>query len=162
MCEDLMVRIRPATPADADELARLRWDFRVEHGTPVSRTFEAFVEEFRAFASSVLADGAPWRAWVAQDGDRLVGCVWLQLVEKVPHPGRGRWERPIGYVTNMYVEPSSRNAGVGRGLLDEVVEHARDRGVDGLMLWPSERSTQFYRRAGFETGGWLWLDASGD
>ncbi|HKI29098.1 MAG TPA: GNAT family N-acetyltransferase, partial [Actinomycetota bacterium] len=83
------MEIRRATPGDADELARLRWDFRVEHGTPVSSTFEAFAEEFRAFATDVLADGTPWRAWVAQDEGRLVGCAWLQLVEKIPHPNRG-------------------------------------------------------------------------
>ena len=47
-----MVRIRPATPDDADELARLRWDFRVEHGTPVSRTFDEFIEEFRTLRTT--------------------------------------------------------------------------------------------------------------
>jgi hypothetical protein len=46
-------------------------------GTPVTRTFEAFAEEFRAFATDVLADGAPWRAWVAEDEGRLVGGLWL-------------------------------------------------------------------------------------
>ena len=49
-------RIRPATPDDADELARLRWDFRVEHGTPVTRTFEEFASEFRAFVTDALAE----------------------------------------------------------------------------------------------------------
>lgn len=86
-----MVVIRAATPDDADELARLRWDFRVEHGTPASRSFEEFVEGFRAFTAEVLADGSPWRAWVAEADARLVGCVWLQLVEKIPHPSRDRW-----------------------------------------------------------------------
>ena len=88
-----MPRLRLATPNDADELARLRWTFRVEHGTPVSRSFDEFLDEFRAFATEVLAEGSPWRAWVAEEGDRLVGCVWFQLVEKVPHPSRRRWQR---------------------------------------------------------------------
>jgi GNAT superfamily N-acetyltransferase len=83
-------------------------------------------------------------------------------VEKVPHPSRTRWERPVGYVTNMYVEPERRRMGFGRALLDAVVAHARERGVDGLMLWPSERSTPFYRRAGFGREGWLWLGIDGD
>ena len=112
------MRLRSATSDDADELARLRWDFRVEQGTPVARSFEDFVEEFRAFAATVLADGTPWQAWVAEDEGRLVGCAWLQLVEKVPHPSRGRWERPIAYVTNVYVEPSLRDEGLGARLLD--------------------------------------------
>jgi ribosomal protein S18 acetylase RimI-like enzyme len=146
-----MVTIRPATPDDATELARLRWDFRVEHGTPVSRTFAEFAREFHGFATDVLADGASWRAWVAEKETRLVGCVWLQLVEMVPHPNRARWERPIAYVTNAYVEPDLRSAGVGARLLDAAMGFAREREVAEAIVWPTPRSVSFYRRAGFGT-----------
>jgi RimJ/RimL family protein N-acetyltransferase len=132
-----MVEIRRATLDDADELARLRWDFRVEHGTPVSSTFEAFAEGFRAFATEALADGAPWRAWVAEDEGRLVGCAWLQLVEKIPHPSRGRWERPIAY--------------------------AREREAAEAVVWPTPPSASFYRRAGFGSeAAPLGMDLAGD
>lgn len=158
-----MVAIRRATPEDGDGLARLRWDFRVEHGTPVARTFDEFAEEFRGFASDVLADGAPWRAWVAEDGDRLVGCVWLQLVEKVPHPSRARWERPIAYVTNVYVEPGLRDAGLGARLLDAAMTFAREHGMAEAVVWPTPRSHSLYRRAGFGTGSApLGMDLAGD
>jgi ribosomal protein S18 acetylase RimI-like enzyme len=158
-----MPRIRAATPDDADELARLRWDFRIEHGTPVDRSFDDFVHEFRGFATDVLADGSPWRAWVADDGDRLVGCVWFQLVEKVPHPSRRRWERPIGYVTNVYVQPALRNEGLGGRLMDEALGFAREREVAEVVVWPSARSVSFYRRAGFgREDAPLLLDLAGD
>ena len=158
-----MPRLRLATPNDADELARLRWTFRVEHGTPVSRSFDEFRVEFRGFATEVLADGSPWRAWVTEDDGRLVGCLWLQLVEKVPHPSRGRWERPIGYVTNVYVEPDLRNDGLGAELMDAALAFARDRGVGEVVVWPSERSVSFYRRAGFGAEeAPLLLDLAGD
>jgi len=133
-----MTTIRPADPADADELARLRWDFRVEHGTPVSSTFEAFAEGFRAFATDVLADGAAWRAWVAEDGGRLVGCAWLQLVEKIPHPSRGR-------------------------LLDAAMAYAREHEAAEAVVWPTPRSVSFYRRAGFGSeSAPLGMDLAGD
>jgi GNAT superfamily N-acetyltransferase len=99
---------------------------------------------------------------VADDGGRLVGCVWLQLVEKVPHPSRRRWERPVAYVTNMYVETDRRGEGLGRDLLDAATTFARERGADGILLWPSERAVPFYRRAGFEPGAWLWSEIEGD
>jgi GNAT superfamily N-acetyltransferase len=160
---ELSATIRAATAADARELARLRWEFRVESGTPVTRSREAFDEEMRAFVSEVLSGVAAWRVWVAEDDGRLVGCVWLQLVEKVPHPNRGRWERPVAYVTNMFVEPARRGAGLGRELLETAVGFARERGVDGVALWPSERSVPFYERAGFgRPGGPLWLQVAGD
>jgi ribosomal protein S18 acetylase RimI-like enzyme len=106
--------IRPALLADIDELARLRWAFRLEHGTPAALTFEDFRTEFRAFAEDVLTREDTWRAWVAEGSVGLVGCVWLQLIEKVPHPNRRRGSRPLAYVTNLYVAPELRNAGLGR------------------------------------------------
>jgi GNAT superfamily N-acetyltransferase len=154
-------RIRPATPGDAAELSRLRWEFRIEVGTPATRSREEFDDEMESFAREVLAGGR-WRAWVADDGERLLGCVWLELVEKVPHPSRARHERPIAYVTNMYVEPGRRDEGLGRELLDVAVAYAREAGADGVLLWPSERSRPFYERAGFESGPWRWLELEGD
>ena len=96
-----------------------------------------------------LVEGTAWRAWVAEDGDRLVGCVWIQVVERVPHPNLRCGERPIAYVTNMYVVPELRNGGIGRGLLDTAVAYARERRASAAILWPSPRSISFYRRAGF-------------
>jgi ribosomal protein S18 acetylase RimI-like enzyme len=158
-----MVEIRRATADDADELARLRWDFRVEQRTPASRTFDAFAEEFRAFAADALADGTLWRAWVAEDDDRLVGSVWVQFVEKIPHPSRGRGERPIAYVTNVYVEPALRDEGLGARLLDAAVAEAREREAAEAVVWPTPRSVSFYRRAGFGTeSAPLGMDLAGD
>jgi GNAT superfamily N-acetyltransferase len=153
--------IRQARLGDADELARLRWEFRIEFGTPATRDLDAFVQEFRSFTRDAFADGSPWRAWVAEDGGRLVGCAWLRLVEKVPHPNRSLDERPIAYVTNMFVDADHRNSGLGRELLRRAVDFARERGVDGVVVWPSERSRPFYERAGFSPGP-LWLNVSGD
>lgn len=92
-----------------------------------------------------------------------MGCVWLQLVEKVPHPSRGRWERPIAYVTNAYVEPGLRDAGLGTRLLDAALEFAREHEVAEAVVWPTPRSVSFYRRAGFGTeSAPLGMDLTGD
>jgi ribosomal protein S18 acetylase RimI-like enzyme len=158
-----MVEIRRATLDDAEALARLRWDFRVEQGTPASRTFDAFAEEFRGFAADALADGTLWRAWVAEVAGRLVGCVWLQFVEKIPHPGRGRGERPIAYVTNVYVEPTLRDQGLGARLLGVAMAEAREREAAEAVVWPTPRSVSFYRRAGFGAeAAPLGMDLAGD
>lgn len=158
-----MVGIREAGIGDVDELARLRWEFRLETGTPSSLTRAAFEAEMRGFAREALAEGSPWRVWVAEDAGRVVGCVWLQLVERVPHPDLPRWGRPIAYLTNMYVEPGRRDRGLGRRLLDVALAFAHEREVDGVVLWPSQRSVPFYERAGFSSRpGPLWLEVEGD
>jgi GNAT superfamily N-acetyltransferase len=146
-----MTTIRPANVQDADQLAQLRWDFRIEDGTPPTTTLDEFLDEMRSFVGDLLAEGTPWRAWVAEDGARLVGCAWLQVVERVPHPSLRRGERPIAYVTNMYVVPELRNGGIGRELLDAAVAYARERRASAAILWPSPGSAAFYQRAGFTT-----------
>ena len=140
--------VREATVRDADELARLRWQFRIEAGTQRSITVESFVDEMVSFVREALV-GQQWNAFVAEQGGRLIGCVWVQFVERVPHPNLRRGERPIAYITNMYVEPALRDGGIGRALLDAAVGCAQSRGASGAILWPSERSVPFYRRAGF-------------
>ena len=140
--------VREATVRDADELARLRWQFRIEAGTQRSIAVESFVDEMVSFVREALV-GQQWNAFVAERGGRLIGCVWVQFVERVPHPNLRRGERPIAYITNMYVEPALRNGGIGRALLDAAVGCAQGRGASGAILWPSERSVPFYRRAGF-------------
>ncbi len=162
MTVDDRVAIRAATIEDGSELARLRWDFRTEHGTPSTWSFDEFLSAFLGFVRDALG-GSAWRAWVAERDARLVACVWLQLVERVPHPDLRRSERPIAYVTGMYVEPSVRSAGLGRRLLDEALAFARSVEAYGAILFPTEASRSFYGQAGFgEDGAPLHLPIAGD
>ncbi len=143
-----MMRIRLGTDADAGELARLRHALYAEDGR-APEPLDAYAERFRSFVLNALESDA-WRVWVAEEEGHIVGAIWLQLVERVPRPGESRGELPIGYLTNVYVEPAYRNDGLGSRMLAEVVTFARERGVEEMIVWPSERSYPFYGRAGFE------------
>lgn len=141
-------RVRPAVAADAGELARLRHALYAEDGR-APEPLDAYAERFRSFVLDAL-ESYTWRIWVAEDEGHIVGAIWLQLVERVPRPGESRGELPIGYLTNVFVEPGHRNEGLGSRMLAEVVTFARERGVEEMIVWPSERSHPFYGRAGFE------------
>src|SRR4051794_18487260 len=97
--------LRQATAADVSELARLRWDFFVEHADVPQETFSHFQELFTQFWSRRVEAGN-WTVWVAQRKQRLVGNIWVERIAKVPRPDRPHAE--YGYVTNVYVEPESR------------------------------------------------------
>lgn len=137
--------IRQAGLGDAAELARLRWEFTAElHHA--DEDLAAFAPRFtRAFLR--FLESGRWIIWVAEHGEQLIGTIWVERVDKVPRP----YERPLhwGYVTNVYVAPAHRNAGIGRRMLDAAVADARDAGWQLLLLWPSELSGEFYTRAGF-------------
>lgn len=137
--------IRLATDADVGELARLRWAMTDELiGATEPRP--AFEERFAAFARRAIAAGH-WGVWVAERDARLLGTVWVQLVKRVPRPITAATS--YAYITSVFVEADERNGGLGRRILDAAVGWIRERAIDTVILWPSERSVPFYERAGF-------------
>jgi GNAT superfamily N-acetyltransferase len=138
--------VRPATPADAAELARLRYELRTELDSPVEAKAQ-FVKRCEEWMARQLASGEVWRCWAAQSGGALVGTIWLQLIEKLPNPvGHPGYH---GYVSSVYVVPRLRNAGVGSALMAACLAQCQAEGIDAVFLWPTERSRSLYRRHGF-------------
>jgi GNAT superfamily N-acetyltransferase len=140
-------QIGPATIDDVPELARLRWELYAEQNGDHAEPFEAYVERFARFAGSALAS-KDWRAWVARTDDGLVGAMWLHTVPRVPVPGKRAGA--IGYLTNVYVSPELRNAGLGAEMLDRMKAWCAEEGFSLVTVWPTERSRSFYRRGGFD------------
>ncbi|MFL5385670.1 MAG: GNAT family N-acetyltransferase [Longimicrobiaceae bacterium] len=148
--------IRRAAAEDAAALAALRWEFRAPLGR-VSEDPDAFVRRCAEWMRTRLA-GEPWRAWVAEAGGRIVGTVWLQLMEKMPNPVA---EPELhGYVTNLYVRETARG-GVGSRLLAAALEECAAAGVHAAFLWPTEGSRSLYRRFGFTGEGEVMAWAGG-
>lgn len=140
------MRIRRAVPADAERLAELRYDFRAAMNE-ATEDREMFVARCGAWMASRLATGSAWRCWVAEDDGVIVGHLWLQLIEKVPNPAP-ELERHA-YITNVYVDPSARGAGLGKQLMDTALAFCREERVDSVVLWPTEKSRTLYARHGF-------------
>jgi GNAT superfamily N-acetyltransferase len=147
--------IRTATVSDALVLARLRYAFRCELGSALE-TEEAFVARCAAWMGQRLGGavgdtcGGHWRCWVAEDGDVIVGTVWVQRFEKMPNPVDEAEHH--AYITNLYVHPD-RRGGIGSRLLETALDWCRVAGVDAVLLWPSERSRSLYERQGFAVRG---------
>jgi GNAT superfamily N-acetyltransferase len=138
--------IRSATVDDIPELARLRWQLYSER-EPHDETFEVYVERFAAFARDALARD-DWRAWCAAADGRLVAAMWLHTVPRVPAPGHGD-PRPMGYLTNMYVEPEQRSRGLGSRMVQELIRHCEATGFELVLAFPAEDAYRFYERSGF-------------
>ena len=138
--------VRAATFEDITELARLRWHLYTERG-PHDEPYEAYVERFAAFAREALAR-PEWHAWLAESEGRVIGAMWLQSVPRVPSPGRGD-PRPIGYLTNAYVEPEHRSQGVGSRLVTSVIDHCEATDHVLMVAWPADDAYAFYERHGF-------------
>ncbi len=143
------VRYRPACLDDSPALARMRWEFRVEDYPALLETEDAaaFIAACERWIRHRLALGT-WTVWLAEVDREVVAHAFVNLVEKVPSPGRvnDRW----GYVTNVYTLPAFRGRGIGGVLVEWVKAWALGADLELLLLWPSEASREFYARAGFE------------
>jgi GNAT superfamily N-acetyltransferase len=138
--------IRLAGPADAPALARLRYEFRAGH-EPAIEDEADFLARCGAWMAARLAPGSHWRCWMAEEAGRLVGAIWLQLIEKIPNPSAEA--ETHGYISNLYVEPSRRGAGLGSMLIDASLRFCEKEIVDAVFLWPTPRSRRLYERHGF-------------
>ena len=65
-------------------------------------------------------------------------------------PVPGKRAGPIGYLTNVYVVPEHRNAGLGAQLLDRLKAWCGEQGYSVVIVWPTERSPTLLRRSGFD------------
>jgi GNAT superfamily N-acetyltransferase len=117
--------IRRATGADVAELARLRWEFKLEEepAAPDAGARRAFLSECETWLRTRLDGG--WKAWVAEPDGQIVGHVFVSVVERMPSPTG--IDAPIGYVTNFYVAPRYRDRGIGASLLEAVNDYAKGR-----------------------------------
>lgn len=124
----------------------LRYQFRGGLD-PAAEDEAAFVERCAAWMTDRLRAAGPWRCWVAQAGEAIVGAVWLGLVEKLPNPiGEPEWH---GYVSSLYVRAEHRGAGLGSALLEACLRECEATAVDAVILWPTPASRTLYLRHGF-------------
>jgi GNAT superfamily N-acetyltransferase len=139
-------RIRLARPGDSRALADLRYRFRTETGS-ATETKSRFLRRCTSWMRKRFRSGSsPWRCWVLDDGEQLLGHVCVQLFEKIPNPVN---ERELhAYVTNFYVVPEMRSRGLGERLLSKGLSWCRARGTDAVILWATPESRSLYRRCG--------------
>jgi GNAT superfamily N-acetyltransferase len=138
------VTVRQAGAPDLAAIARLRrLSAEEQDGEQAAPGFE------EAFASWFAWEKSHRIFWLAEAGGQPVGSMKLMVFDRMTRPGRqpSGW----GYLGNAFVLAAQRNQGVGRLLLDAVLEYAADHRLARVVLSPSERSIPFYRRAGFRS-----------
>ena len=130
--------IRTATEADHDLLRELWEEFEAElNPEPYLReTWDEAWEEL----SITVRDGA---ALIAEEDGRALGFVFCVLGD------RGR---RTAHITDIYVRPEARRRGIGRALLADLVDPARDAGLEHVsleVLFRSADARRLYERLGF-------------
>jgi len=147
------VTVRVAEDADLPLLAALRraWNEENAGGAIDDDGFEA------AFASWCESEASTRTFFLVEVDGAPIGMANIKRYIRMPVAGRpsGGW---WGYVGNVFVLESHRNAGVGAALMDGLIEWAWAAGMAHLRLAPSPLSTTFYARLGFVPGAVVELD----
>jgi GNAT superfamily N-acetyltransferase len=146
--ESAKVTVRMAAPEDAALLAKLRFDLRASLHE-LREDEAAFSERCTRWMRERLSERGAWRCWIAEREGRMVGSVWVQLIEKIPNPIAA--PECYVYLTNFYVRPEERGQGFGSQLLAEALSWSRSNNAELVLLWPTERSKSLYARHGFVT-----------
>jgi GNAT superfamily N-acetyltransferase len=140
------MNIRKAAEGDIDALILMRWEFTLEHQPGVSDDFVFFATECRAFLEEAIR-GERWHIWIAEVDGVIASHMYIQLIDKVPRPGRITY--PFAYMTNVYTDPEYRSRGIGSQLLQTIREWAAASKYEFIIVWPSEESREFYSRNGY-------------
>jgi len=155
--ESNRIRIERATLGDAPplaELARATFLATFESLFPGHESdLAAYLD--RTFATRKLAASIRKpanRYWLAHDGADAVGYAKLKLGSA---HALCRGDNPA-QLQKIYVCDRAKGSGVGRSLVEKVVEEARTDGADALWLSVHEandRAVKFYARSGWRDVG---------
>ena len=159
------VTIRPRTPDDLARLVVVLAAQQAATGYPVRWPLPFPVEDFVVRRDELVA-------WVAVDGDEVVGHVAVLAVTSGWDAdgwsaGTGRAASELAAVSVLFVDPGAAGRGIGSALLATAVQHARALGRTPVLDVVSEstRAVDLYRRHGWQVVGRVrppWLPADRD
>ncbi|MFN2349851.1 MAG: GNAT family N-acetyltransferase [Thioalkalivibrio sp.] len=88
-----------------------------------------------------------------------IACLHLLATSNNGHPVGAARLAPDGHIGRMAVLPAWRGRGIGKALLDAALELAKQMGMDKVELNAQCHATAFYRQAGFQETGEVFMDA---
>ena len=141
------MNIRIAEEKDITQLIKMRWDFTIEHDeSKKNASFTDFEKECQSFLESALNSGR-WFIWVAEENGKVVSHIYIELIQKVPRPGRITY--PFAYMTNVYTVPEFRNRGIGSNMLSVINKWIKENKYEFVIVWPSDESINYYKKNGY-------------
>ena len=79
---------------------------------------------------------------VSIDNDTITGVASLHIIKKLT--------RTLGLIEDVAVNENYRGKGIGKKLVEKLIEIASEKGCDKTVLNSSEKNSEFYEKIGFE------------
>jgi len=123
--------IRKATWEDHEDISRiLQSAFETKSGS--TRRWWNILSDHNVFPHVVVVDGF------------IMGTATLYILEKLIHTG-GK----VGIIEDVAIHENSRGLGIGKKIIDHLVEHAKTNNCYKVILSCSKENVGFYEKCGF-------------
>lgn len=155
------ITIKMATAADLEELMRWReMVLREVFSIPTGEDMTGLLAANRAYYQTAL-ETEDHIACFACAEETPVGCGGICLYQEMPSPDNPTGQ--CGYLMNIFTLPAMRQHGVGRAIVQWLVQEAKRRGVGKIYLESTEQAYPLYQELGFhEMKGYLKYEEESD
>lgn len=106
----------------------------------------AFADAIRRWLRDNTQRGIMY-SWLAETSKEVVGAVSVRIRETSPreYDFAGR----EAYVHNLYVDPALRQRGIGRALMQALLDWCKANGYSRIALRATEMARPLYEKLGF-------------
>lgn len=146
-----MYKIEVPTISDSDRMAVLFREDMKQLGVEVSD--DRLLKVAQTITDAVQHEDSPLVTWVARmdDTDQVVGLIVAHYFNSLKFGGKALW------IEELYVTPSARRHGVGRALVEHLLDFAETKndifGIDLEAYHGNTPASILYRSLGFQRLG---------
>ena len=80
--------------------------------------------------------------FVMSDNKAILGVASLHIIEKLT--------RKLGLIEDVAVSKNNRGLGIGKKLVEKLIETGKKKKCDKIVLSSSEKNSEFYEKMGFQ------------
>ena len=79
---------------------------------------------------------------VVYEGNTIIGVASIHIIYKL--------SRTLGLIEDVAVNKDHRGKGIGKSLVEKLIEIGKQKNCDKIVLNTSEKNSKFYEKIGFE------------
>jgi ribosomal protein S18 acetylase RimI-like enzyme len=79
---------------------------------------------------------------IVSEGNRIIGVASIHIINKL--------SRTLGLIEDVAVNKDHRGKGIGKSLVEKLIEIGKKKNCDKIVLNTSEKNSKFYEKIGFE------------
>jgi GNAT superfamily N-acetyltransferase len=145
--ENLRYTIREASIGDIPEILRMRRGMYEDMGYADTVTLDSMMAVSFAYVAKHMQDGS-FRAWLAYTGERVIAGGAVIISPWLAHPYDLECRRAT--ILNVYTDRACRRRGIGRALMQTMIDWCRNEGFARVTLHASNDGRHLYESLGFE------------